>query len=157
MPPSPDTGVECYACVCDYACRGGIGVCSLRGERVVVPQSGGGCCGRGLLQAGRGSRSTAPSIRLAWLSDGFVVFRAREIWRRGPRALELRRVGAGRLCKQRRLGEAGWCCLGGARCIGRQWRRPEYARRDGAGYTFNRPIRRIVKRSWAGSGGGQVG
>jgi hypothetical protein len=98
MPPSPDTGVECYACVCDYACRGGIGVCSLRGERVVVPQSGGGCCGRGLLQAGRGSRSTAPSIRLAWLSDGFVVFRAREIWRRGPRALELRRVGAGRLC-----------------------------------------------------------
>lgn len=22
MPPSPDTGVECFACVFDYACRG---------------------------------------------------------------------------------------------------------------------------------------
>ena len=32
---------------------------------VIVPQSGGGCYGRGLLQAGRGSRSTAPSVRLA--------------------------------------------------------------------------------------------
>ncbi|WP_234922567.1 hypothetical protein, partial [Aeromonas veronii] len=39
-----------------------------------------------------------------WLSDDFVVFRAREIWRRGPRALGWRRVGAGRLCQTETAG-----------------------------------------------------
>ena len=40
-------------------------------------------------------------LRLAFgwpVSDDFVGFRAWESWRHGPRALEWRRVGAGRLC-----------------------------------------------------------
>lgn len=70
---------------------------SLRGERAVVPRNG------GLLWQGApaGRALVVVRLRLAsgWpVSDDFVGFRAWESWRHGPRALEWRRVGAGRLC-----------------------------------------------------------
>ena len=98
MPPSPDTGVECFAHVFDCACRGAsmcsrpyaVSVLLFRGTGWLLWQ--GAPAGRALVVV---------RLRLAsgWpVSDDFVGFRAREIWRHGPRALGWRRVGAGRLC-----------------------------------------------------------
>ena len=70
---------------------------SLRGERDCSAER------RGLLWQGApaGRALVVVRLRLAsgWpVSDDFVGFRAWESWRHGPRALEWRRVGAGRLC-----------------------------------------------------------
>lgn len=71
----------------------------------MVPRNG------GLLWQGApaGRALVVVRLRLAsgWpVSDDFVGFRAWESWRHGPRALEWRRVGAGRLCQTETAGGA---------------------------------------------------
>ncbi len=98
MPPSPDTGVECFACVFDYACRGVIFFTSPYAVSVLLFRGTGWLLWQG---APAGRALVVVRLRLAsgWpVSDDFVGFRAWESWRHGPRALEWRRVGAGRLC-----------------------------------------------------------
>jgi len=66
MPPSPDTGVECFAHFFRLRVSWGIGwFTSLRGERAVVPRNGVAAVAGGSCRQGASHGATAPSVRLA--------------------------------------------------------------------------------------------
>ena len=85
----------------DCACRGASGGSLPYAVSVLLFRGTGWLLWQG---APAGKALVMVRLRLAFgwpVSDDFVGFRAREIWRHGPRELGWRRVSAGRLCQDR--------------------------------------------------------